>query len=434
MARLETLQDSHVKLTIDVTKDQFEHGLDYAFDQVKNDVEIKGFRKGKVTRKIFELHRGVEALYDEALNHVIGETYYDAITELDVDVVAQPKIDLDITQVERGKDFNYTATVAVRPEVSLGEYKGLAYEAPSDAVTAKEVDQEIDRLREQNAELKVLDKGPLKDGQTAIFDFEGSVGGEVFDGGTATNYELVIGSGQFIPGFEDQMIGLQLGEEKDLPVTFPEDYQAENLAGKEAIFKVKLHEIKEKVLPELNDEFVKDLNREGIETVQALKDSTLETLKDAKLNENKNKRMDFAVETATQNASFTVPEEMITAEKNRMMDNTRQQVKQYGLELEQYLQFSGMTLEQFEANMRRDAEKSIRYNLTLSAIVKAENIEASEEELNRKYSELADQYKLDETQIRDQINSEALKQEVALNKAVEFIVENLVTQPAKKKK
>ena len=434
MATVETLKDSHVKITIDVTKDQFEHGLDYAFDQVKNDVEIKGFRKGKVTRKIFELHRGVEALYDEALNHVIGETYYDAITALDVDVVAQPKIDLDITQVERGKDFSYTATVAVRPEVTLGEYKGLVYDAPSDDVTDTEVNQEIDRLREQQAELKVLDKGPLKSGQTAIFDFEGSVDGVVFDGGTATNYELVIGSGQFIPGFEDQMIGLQLGEEKDLPVTFPKEYQAENLAGKDAIFKVKLHEIKEKVLPELNDDFVKDLDRDGIDTVQALKESTLETLKENKLKDNKNKRMDFAVETATQNATFIVPEEMIIAEKNRMMDNTRQQIKQYGLELEQYLQFSGMTLEQFEANMRRDAEKSIRYNLTLSAIVKAENIEASDEELNQKYSELATQYQLDETQVRDQINAEALKQEVALNKAVDFIVEHLKSPTSKKKK
>jgi len=425
LAKLENMQDSHVKLTVEVSSDQFEHGLDYAYDKIKDEVEIKGFRKGKVTRAMYEKHRGVESLYDEALNHVIGETYFDAIEEHTLDVVAQPKIDLDITSVEKGKGFTYSAVVAIRPEVTLGDYKGLVYEAPSDEVTDEEVTAEIDRLREQNAELKVLEDATLKDGQTAIFDFEGFVDDVAFEGGKADNYELVIGSGQFIPGFEEQMVGLKTGEEKDIKVTFPENYQAENLKGKDAIFKIKLHEIKEKVLPELTDEFVKDLEKEAIETVDALKESTRKTLEEDKVKTNKNKKIDFAVEEASKNASISIPEEMIANEKNRMMDNTRQQVKQYGLELEQYLQFSGLTMEQFEANMHRDAEKSIRYNLTLAAIAKAENITASDEEMEEKYQSMASQYNLELEQIKSQINPESVKQEVALNKAVDFIVEHL---------
>ncbi len=425
MAKLENMQDSHVKLTVEVSSDQFEHGLDYAYDKIKDEVEIKGFRKGKVTRAMYEKHRGVESLYDEALNHVIGETYFDAIEEHTLDVVAQPKIDLDITSVEKGKGFTYSAVVAIRPEVTLGDYKGLVYEAPSDEVTDEEVTAEINRLREQNAELKVLEDATLKDGQTAIFDFEGFVDDVAFEGGKADNYELVIGSGQFIPGFEEQMVGLKTGEEKDIKVTFPENYQAENLKGKDAIFKIKLHEIKEKVLPELTDEFVKDLEKEAIETVDALKESTRKTLEEDKVKTNKNKKIDFAVEEASKNASISIPEEMIANEKNRMMDNTRQQVKQYGLELEQYLQFSGLTMEQFEANMHRDAEKSIRYNLTLAAIAKAENITASDEEMEEKYQSMASQYNLELEQIKSQINPESVKQEVALNKAVDFIVEHL---------
>ncbi len=425
MAKLENMQDSHVKLTIEVSAEHFEHGLDYAYDKIKDDVEIKGFRKGKVTRAMYEKHRGVESLYDEALNHVIGETYFDAIEEHSVDVVAQPKIDLDITTVEKGKSFTFTAIVAIRPEVTLGEYKGLVYDAPSDDVTEEEVTQEIDRLREQGAELKVLEDATLANGHTAIFDFEGFVDNVAFDGGKAENYELVIGSGQFIPGFEEQMVGLKAGEEKDIQVTFPEEYQAENLKGKDAIFKIKLHEIKEKVLPELTDEFVKELEKEGIESVEALKESTKKTLLETKEKNNKNKKTDFAVETASQNASVLIPEEMIQNEKNRMLDNTREQVKQYGIGLEQYLQFSGLTMEQFEANLRRDAEKSIRYNLTLDAIVKAEKLEATDEEVEKKYASLAAQYNLELEQIKSQINPDSVKHEVVLNKAVDFIVAHL---------
>ncbi|MFW6298034.1 MAG: trigger factor, partial [Bacillota bacterium] len=245
MAKLEELDNSRVKLTIEVSADQLEHGLEHAYQQIKDDVEVKGFRKGEVPRKVYEQQKGVETLYEEALNHVIQETYTDAVMEHGLAVVSQPKIDLDINTVEKGKPFTYTATVAVKPEVTLGQYKGLEYEKPSDEVTEEEVQDEIKKLQEQNAELVVKEDGEVAEGDTAVIDFEGFVDGEAFEGGKAENHELEIGSNSFIPGFEEQLVGMKPGEEKDVKVTFPENYQAENLAGKEATFKVKLHEIKQ---------------------------------------------------------------------------------------------------------------------------------------------------------------------------------------------
>jgi len=428
MAKIDKLQDSRVRIEIEVTPEEFEHGLDHAFDKVKDEVEIKGFRKGKVTRKIYEQHKGVESLYEEALNHVIGETYYNAIMENELQVVAQPKIDLDITTVEKGKTFTFTATVAVKPDLTLGEYKGLEYEEPSDEVTEEEVDVEINKLLGQNAELIVKEDGTLEETDTAVFDFDGYVDGEPFEGGKAENHELVIGSGQFIPGFEKQMVGMKAGEKKDVVVTFPEEYQAEHLAGKEATFKVTLHEIKEKEVPNLDDDFVKELDREGIETVEQLKEDTLKTLKQQKEEANKNAAVDFAVDTASKNAEVTLPEEMIVEEKNRMMDNTKRQAQQYGLELEQYLQFSGMTMEQFESHLMNDAERSIRYNLTLEAIAKEEGIKAEEDEIDAKYDELAKQYNMEIEQIKSQVNPQAVAQEVAMKKTIDFLVENLKTK------
>jgi len=389
MAKIDNLSGSKVRIEIDVTKEQFEHGLEHAFNAVKDNVEVKGFRKGKVTRSVFEKHYGVESLYEEAINHVIQETYVEAVTSNDVEVVAQPKIDLDITKVEAGKGFTYVAEVAVKPEVTLGEYKGLTFAKQSDEVSEEEVQAELDKLLGQNAELVLKEEGTLEKGDTAIFDFEGFVDNVPFEGGKAENYELLIGSGQFIPGFEEQMVGMALGEEQELNVSFPENYQAENLKGKDAIFKVKLHEMKVKQLPELNDEFVKELEKDGIETVEALKADTLQTLTESLKTKNKNARIDFAVDTATKNATFEIAEEMVAEEKNRLVDQVAQQAKQYNLELDQYLQFSGINREDFEANMMKDAEKSLSYNLVVEAIGKQEEIKATEEEIEAKYAEIA---------------------------------------------
>lgn len=428
MSKIDQLSGSKVRIEIEVSKEQFEHGLDHAFNAIKGDVEIKGFRKGKVTRSIFEKQFGVESLYEEAINHVMQETYIAAVTESKIEVVAQPKIDLDITKVERGKGFTYVAEVAVKPEVTLGEYKGLKFAKLSEEVDAAQVDVEMQKLLEQNAELVLKEEGTLENGDTAIFDFKGSVDGEFFEGGTAENYELKIGSGQFIPGFEEQMVGMAIGEEKDVNVTFPENYQAENLKGKAAVFNVKLHEMKVKQLPELTDEFVAELEKEGITNVAELKADALKKLEEQLVQDNKNKKVDFAVEEATNNASFELPQEMIVEEKNRLQDNVVQQAKQYNLDLDTYLGFSGISKEDFEKNMMKDAEKSISYNLVIEAISKAEAISATEEEVTAKFEEIAAQYNMGIEQVKATVNPAAIEYEVVYRKTIDFLVESLIVE------
>lgn len=426
MAKVDTISGSKVRIEIEVSAHHFEHGLDHAFDAVKGDVELKGFRKGKVPRAMYEKHFGVESLYEEAINHVLQETYVNAVTEHSIEVVSQPKIDLDITKIERGKPFTYVAEVAVKPEITLGEYKGLTMEKQTEEVTEEDINTDLEKLREQNAELVLKEEGTLENGDTAIFDFEGFVDGEAFEGGKAENYELKIGSGQFIPGFEEQMVGMTIGEEKDVNVTFPEEYQAENLKGKDAVFNIKLHEMKVRELPELNDDFVKDLDKDGIETVEALREETKTRLQEALVTKNKNAKIDFAVTEATNNATFELPAEMIEEEKNRLMDNVAQQAKQYNLELEQYLQFSGISREDFEKNLRKDAERSLSYNLVIEAIGKAEGIEATEEEREAKYQELADQYNMGMEQVKAAVNDYAVDSEVIYRKTIDFLVDSLV--------
>jgi trigger factor len=428
MAKIDTLSGSKVRIEIEVSAHQFEHGLDHAFHAIKDDVEIKGFRKGKVTRQVFEQHYGVESLYEEAINHVMQETYIEAVTSNDIEVVAQPKIDLDITKVERGKGFTYVAEVAVKPEVTLGEYKNLVFKEMQALITEHDVAQEVAKLLEQNAELVLKEEGTLEEGDTAIFDFAGSVDGEFFEGGTAENYELKIGSGQFIPGFEEQMVGMAIGEEKDVNVTFPEEYHAENLKGKDAVFKVKLHEMKVKQLPELTDEFVKELEKEGIETVEDLKADAKQKLEEANEQEFKNKKVDFAVEEATNNASFDLPVEMIVEEKNRLMDNVVQQAKQYNLDLDTYLSFSGLTKEAFEENLMKDAEKSLSYNLVIEAISKAEEIKATDEEVEAKYAEIGAQYNMGVEQVKAAVNNAAIEYEVVYRKTIDFLVDSLKSE------
>ena len=428
MATVDKLSGSKVRIEIEVSAHHFEHGLDHAFEAVKEEVEVKGFRKGKVPRAIYEQKFGVESLYEEAINHVLQETYVNAVTEHNIEVVAQPKIDLDITKVERGKAFTYVAEVAVKPVITLGEYKGLKMAKQSEKVKAEEIDRELEKLREQNAELVLKEEGALASGDTAIFDFEGFVDGEPFDGGKAENYELKIGSGQFIPGFEEQMIGMTIGEEKDLNVSFPENYQADHLKGKDAIFKVKLHEMKVRELPEMTDEFVKELDKEGIETVEQLKADAKQRLEEALVTKNKNERTDFAVTEATNNATFELPQEMIVEEKNRLMDNVAQQARQYNLDLDTYLQFSGVTKEEFEKNLMKDAEKSLSYNLVIEAIGKEEGIAATEEEREAKYQELADQYSMGLEQVKAAINDYAIDAEVVYRKTIDFLVDSLIIE------
>jgi trigger factor len=426
MAKLETLEKNMVKLEILVDEHELDHALEHAYAHIKKDVEIKGFRKGEVPQNIYEKTHGIQGLLDEALNHAISHTYYDAVMEHELDVVAQPNIDLDITTIKRGESFTYTATVAVKPEIKLGQYKGFEFKIPTSSVNDDAVNVEIEKLLNQHADLVLKEDGSLENGDTAIFDFEGFVNGEAFEGGKAENYELKIGSGQFIPGFEDGMLGLKTGEERDVNVTFPENYQAENLKGQAAVFKVKLHEIKQLEKPALNDDFVKELDKEGIETVAALKADTLEQLKEKEEKEVENAKIDFAIDEAIKNAEFDLPVDMIKTEKNRLMDQVSQQAKQYNLDLDTYLQYSGLTKDSFEANMEKDAVKSLNINLVAEAIAKVENIEASKEEIDLKYEEIAGQYQMELDQVRQAITEDAIKHEVKYRKTLDFLVEQLV--------
>ncbi len=428
MAKIDTLSDSRVRMEIDVTAEEFDQALDTAFENIRKDVEIKGFRKGKVTRAIYEKHRGVETLYEDALNHIIDEAYYRTVQQEDVHVVAPPKIDFDVSSVKKGQGFMFTAIVAVKPEVKLGEYKGFAYEQPSVEVSDEDVHAEIEKLREQQAELVIKEDGALEKGDTVVFDFEGFLDGEPFEGGKAENHELEIGSGRFIPGFEDKMVGMRPGEERDLDITFPDNYEAEHLKGKASVFKVKVHEIKVKRLPELTDAFVKELEREDVETVDALLKKTREDLVAQKEKDARNKTVDFAVGKAVEHAEMIVPKDMVEQEKNRQIDNVKRQAQQYNIDYETYLQLSRIDKETFEKNMEEQAEKTLKTKLTVEAVSKKEAVTATQEELDKKYEELSKLYNLDVEQIRSQVAPSAVEQEVVFGKTVDLLVDALKTE------
>ena len=429
---IDKLSGSKVSFEITVTKEQFEHGLDHAFETVNKDVEIKGFRKGKAPRNVYESKFGVESLYEEAIQHVLQETYYNAVVENDIEVVAQPKIDLDPTKIKRGEDFSYRVTVAVKPEVKLGEYLGLEVNVLPVEVSDFELEQEINKKLDQHAEMVLKEEGTLENGDTAVFDFSGSVDGEKFPGGTAENYELVIGSGQFIPGFEEQMVGMKSEEEKDVTVTFPEDYQEKSLAGKEAVFACKLHEIKQRVVPELNEEFITELNDENIKTVEDFKESVKKEIIAAKESQNENHVRQTVIRNAIDNAEFDLPEEMILEETRRSLDATKNQVKQYGLDYNTYLQYMGKTEEQLKEELKVQAKKTLEEQLVIEAIANAENIEATEEEIKEKYDEITEQYKSQNVtleQVKQAIPESAIVSEISYKKALDLILDKAkVTQ------
>jgi trigger factor len=422
---IDKLSGSRVHFEVQVSKEQFEHGLDHAFAIENEKVTIKGFRKGKAPRSIYEAKYGVESLYEEAIQHVLQETYYNTVMENEIDVVAQPQIDLDINKVKRGEDFSYKVTVAVRPEIKLGEYKNLKVELLPVEPSQAEIEAEIGRKLEQNAEMVIKEEGVIESGDTAVFDFSGSVNGEKFAGGTAENHEMVIGSGSFIPGFEDQMIGMASGEEKDVVVTFPEDYQEKSLAGKEAVFAVKIHEIKQRVVPTLDEDFVKELNLEGVDTVEAYKKHVLEEMKSFKEKQNEEHLRQTAIAKATENAEFDLPVEMVKDEAKTMKENTMNQIKQYGLDFNMYLQYMGKTEEEFEKELEEQAKKTLSEQFVVNEIAKAEGLTASKEEIENKYLEIVEQYKSQNVtleQAKNAIPESAIVAEITYKKALDLIV------------
>ncbi|WP_141603900.1 trigger factor [Terrilactibacillus laevilacticus] len=412
-------------LTVTVDAESFNSALDQAFKKVVKKVNVPGFRKGKVPRMIFEQRFGVEALYEDAIDIVLPEAYSKAVDEADISPVDRPQIDVE--KVEKGSEFIFKADVTVRPEVKLGEYKGLELVKHNLDVTEEEVNAELKQRQERFAELSVKEEGTVEEGNTVVIDFEGFVDGEPFEGGKAENYSLEVGSNSFIPGFEEQLIGMGIGEEKDVNVTFPEEYHAEELKGKPAVFKVKVHEIKVKELPELDDEFAKDVDEE-VETLAELKEKIAKHLKDHKVEHAESHNRDAVVEQATNNAEIDLPAVMITNELDAMEREFEQRIQSQGLTLDMYYQFSGTDKEGLREQMKADAEKRVRANLTLDAIVKAENIEASEEEVNAELQKMAEQYKMEVDQIKTllaaQGGTDVIKGDIKLRKAVDFLVEN----------
>ena len=424
--QVEKLEHNMAKLTIEVSAEDVEKALQAAYLKERSRISLPGFRKGKVPRQMIEKMYGPEVFYDEAANHMISEAYGKAYEECELDIVSQPKV--AITQLEKGKPFIFTAEVAVKPEVTLGEYKGLKVDKVSTRVTQKEVDEEIDRERERNARtIEVTDRA-VQDKDQVILDFEGFVDGVAFEGGKGENYPLTIGSGAFIPGFEEQLIGAEIGKETEINVTFPEEYQAKELAGKEAVFKCTVHEIKAKEIPELDDEFVSDVSEES-ETVDAYKAEVKAKIKERKEREGRQKKEDQAVEQAVANAQIDIPDPMIDLQTKQMADDFARRIMQQGMSLEQYFQFTGLSEEKMMEEFRPQAEKRIRTRLVLEAVVAAENIEVSDERLDEELKKMADSYQMEVEKLKEFMGDnekKQMKEDIAVQEAVTLIADAAV--------
>ncbi|WP_040928675.1 trigger factor [Nosocomiicoccus massiliensis] len=411
-------------LTITVPAEDFDKALDQAFNKVKKDIQVPGFRKGKIPRQMFEKRFGVESLYQDALDIVLPGAYSKAIDETGIKPVDQPSV--DVKEIEKGKDLVLELEVTVEPEVELGEYKGLEGKEIDAEVSEDDVNEQIEALLGQYAEL-VVKEGEVAEGDVANIDFKGFVDGEAFEGGEMEGHDLEIGSGTFIPGFEDQLIGLKAGEEKDVEVTFPEEYQAEELQGKDATFKVKLNEVKEKEAKELTDEFVKEELEgfEGVETADEVKKQIEEDLKNFKEQEKDYELRESLVVQAAENAKMEIPEAMVESEQQRMLQEYEQRLAQQGLNLELFEQISGQTKEDLLEQMKDDAFKRVRTGLTLQAIAQAENIEATEEDVDNELQKLADQFQMAKDDIKKVLGDlSVIENDIKNQKAIEFLVDN----------
>nr|WP_330413365.1 trigger factor [Coprococcus sp. AF21-14LB] len=390
--QVEKLEKNMAKLTIEVSAEEFEKALQGAYNKQKKNISLPGFRKGKAPRAMVEKMYGAEIFFDDAANALIQREYAKAYDEADIEIVSQPKI--EVTQIEKGKAFIFTAEVAVKPEVTLGEYKGLKVDKTSTRVTAKEIEEKLTQEAEKNARIVEVTDRAVQDKDDVVLDFEGFVDGVAFEGGKGENYPLTIGSGAFIPGFEEQLIGAELEKETEVNVTFPEDYHAEELKGKPAVFKCTVHKISVKEVPELDDEFAAEISE--FATLEELKADTKAKIKEQKAADGKRKREDQAVEKAVENAQMEIPEAMIDTEANQMANDFAQRIQQQGLTMDQYFQFTGVTAEQMIEELRPQALKRIQTRLVLEAIVAAENIEVSEEKFMEEIEKMAKAYGMEQ--------------------------------------
>ncbi|MEJ6348360.1 trigger factor [Holzapfeliella sp. He02] len=407
------------ELTFEISKEEVKKGLDKAFDRVKKNIDAPGFRKGKLPRTMFNRMYGEEALYEEALNIVLPEAYNNALQETGVEPVDQPEVLPE--SMERDADWKMKATVTIKPEVKLGEYKNLNVPKQDRKALVKEVNAELDKRRDQNAELVLKESGKAAKGDTVIIDFKGMLDGVAFDGGTAQNHSLELGSGSFIPGFEDQLIGHQAGDEVDVVVTFPEDYQAEELAGKEAHFDTKIHEIKTKELPKLDDEFAKDID-DSVETLDELKEKIQQEIQQSKEEAAEDNIQSYAIKEAVENAEISeVPQAMIDNEVNNQMNQYLGNMQRQGISPEMYFQITGTTQEDMKAQFAKDAEERVKSTLVLEAIVKAEEIKPSKEEIDEEIKSLAAQYNMDEKVVRQTLTEDMLVHDISIKKAIALL-------------
>lgn len=419
-------------LEVEVEADRVTAALDKAFQKVVKKVNVPGFRKGKVPRAIFESRFGVESLYQDAIDILLPEVYTEAVDQTDIFPVDRPEVDVE--QFAKGQAFKFKAKVTVKPEVKLGDYKGIEVPATDVEVSEEELSEELTRMQERHAELVVIDEEAAQNGDTVVIDFDGSVDGVPFEGGKAERYSLELGSNTFIPGFEEQVVGLATGDFKDVTVTFPETYHAEELAGKEAVFKVKVHEIKRKQLPELDDEFAKDVSE--FDTLDEYKEDLKKQLQSRKEKEGEAERERVLVDKIGENAEVEIPQAMIDSEVQNMVRDFDNRLRAQGMNLDMFLGFSGQTIEDLQGQMTNDAEKRVRNNLVLEQIAKAEKIEATEEEINKELQDMADAYKRSPEEIRNILAANgslgSLNEDVLLRKTIQFLIENAKEVPAEK--
>ncbi len=418
--KVENLEHNMAKLTIEVSAEEFEQAMDSAYKKNKNKINVPGFRKGKAPRMMIEKMYGAGIFYEDAANEIIPKAYDKEVKESGLEIVSRPEIDVE--QIEKGKPFIFTAEVALKPEVTLGEYKGMEVPKADLEVTEEEIQKAIDKERENNSRTIDVDDRPVQNGDMVKLDFDGSVDGVPFDGGKAENYDLTIGSGSFIPGFEDQLIGAEIGKEVDVKVTFPEDYQATELAGKEAVFKCKVNAIKVKELPEADDDFAQDVSE--FDTMAEYKEDVKKQLTEKKETEAKNAKEAAALDKAVENAQVDIPDAMVDNQVRNMAEDFGRRLQAQGLSLEQYMQFTGMKAQEFLDQMRPEALKRIKNSLVLEAIAAKEKFEILEEHVDAELDKMADMYKMEKDKVKELLGNtglEQIKSDLSIQKAVDLL-------------
>lgn len=430
--QVEKLEKGMAKLTIEVSAEEFEKAVNTVYQKQRNRIQIPGFRKGKAPRKMIENMYGAGIFYEDAANEIIPDAYEKAYDECGEEITSSPEIDVE--QIESGKPFIFTAVVALKPEVKLGEYKGVAIDNFSAEVTEEEVNAEIDRERDNSARMVSVEDRPVQDGDMTELDFEGFVDGEAFEGGKGENYPLTIGSGAFIPGFEEQLIGAELNKEVEVNVTFPEDYNAEHLAGKDAVFKCTVKEIKVKELPELDDEFASEVSE--YDTLEEYRANVRKGLEERKAKQMKDEKEDAAIAAVVEHAEMEIPDAMLATEQRQMLDQFAQRITMQGMQMEQYMQMTGNTREMMLEQLKPQAERKIKSRLCMEAVAKAENITASEEDYEEEMKVMADAYRIEVDKVKEMLGEKEKKsvmEDIAVRKAIEFVAENAVVKEKEEK-